>query len=169
MEQKKELGNFLKDLPISLSLNPFLMCYVVSLVELELFLDSCLSHVSIIGAFCVIYFCGVLFLVVPYVSKCLSSYAFLEDSLLHSGSMFDPSCYDFRVMDNASIEFIVVDFEVDGALFDILHDKCLGKFVENVDYVSSFLDIFMEKNNDLVSLNQLMSFASGQVEFSCNE
>ncbi|KAI5653405.1 hypothetical protein M9H77_30592 [Catharanthus roseus] len=49
-----------------------------------------------------------------------------------------------KIMNNASIEPIVVSFGLDGTLFDILHDKCLGKFVENVGYVSSFLDTFME-------------------------
>ncbi|KAI5676299.1 hypothetical protein M9H77_07249 [Catharanthus roseus] len=43
------------------------------------------------------------------------------------------------------------------------------KFVENVSNVSSFFDTFMENHNDFVSLNQLMSSASGQVEFSCKE
>ncbi|KAI5667011.1 hypothetical protein M9H77_16864 [Catharanthus roseus] len=103
---EKELGAILKDLPISLSLYPSLICYEVSLVGLELFLES-------------------IFL---------------------------------TIMNNASIESIVVCFGLDGALFDILHDKCLGKFVENVGYVSSFLDTFMETHNDLVSLNQPMSF-----------
>ncbi|KAI5675939.1 hypothetical protein M9H77_06889 [Catharanthus roseus] len=46
---------------------------------------------------------------------------------------------------------------------------CLGEFVENVGYVSSSLDAFIENHNDFVSLNQLMSFVSGQAEFSCNE
>ncbi|KAI5664404.1 hypothetical protein M9H77_23727 [Catharanthus roseus] len=130
MEQ--ELGATLKDLPIILSLNPSLMCSKVSLVELELFLESYLSHVSIYGDLYVICFGGGLFLVVPSTYKCLSSHTFLEDSLLFSGSMFDPSCHDFGVMYNASIEYIVVGFGLDGALFDILHDKCLGKFVEIV-------------------------------------
>ncbi|KAI5667909.1 hypothetical protein M9H77_17762 [Catharanthus roseus] len=72
-------------------------------------------------------------------------------------------------MNNTSIESIVVGFGLDGVLFDILRDKCLGKFVENVVYLFSFLDTFMENHNDFVFLNQLMSFLSGQVEFSCNE
>ncbi|KAI5680893.1 hypothetical protein M9H77_02120 [Catharanthus roseus] len=62
-----------------------------------------------------------------------------------------------KIMNNTFIESIVVGFGFDGALFDILHDKCLGKFVENVGYVSSSLDTFMENHNDFVSLNQLMS------------
>ncbi|KAI5681295.1 hypothetical protein M9H77_02522 [Catharanthus roseus] len=93
----------------------------------------------------------------------------LPESLLHSGSMLDLSYYDFGVMNNASIESIVVGFGLDDALFDILHDKYLGKIVENVGYVSSFLNTFIENHNDFVSLNQFMSFVSGQVELSCNE
>ncbi|KAI5671891.1 hypothetical protein M9H77_12255 [Catharanthus roseus] len=58
---------------------------------------------------------------------------------------------------------------MNGALFDIVHDECLGKFVESICFVSTFLDTFMENHNDFVSLNQLMPFGSGQVEFSCNE
>ncbi|KAI5675995.1 hypothetical protein M9H77_06945 [Catharanthus roseus] len=110
-----------------------------------------------------------LLLIVSYASTYLSSHVLLEDSLLHSGSTLDTSCYDFRVKNNASIESKVVGFGLDGALFDILHDKCLVKFVEKVGYVSSFLDTLMENHNGFVSLNQLMSFVSGQVEFSCNE
>ncbi|KAI5664020.1 hypothetical protein M9H77_23343 [Catharanthus roseus] len=73
---------------------------------------------------------------VPYVSKCLSSHAFLEDSLLHNGSMFDLSCYDFRVMDNAFNESMVVGFGLYVALFYILHDKCLGKVMDNASIES---------------------------------
>ncbi|KAI5663397.1 hypothetical protein M9H77_22720 [Catharanthus roseus] len=162
---EEELGTILEELPIRFILNPSLMCYEVSFVKLKFFLESYLSHVSI----CSISFGGGLFLVVSYASRCLFSHAFLEDSLLHSSSMLDPSCHDFRVMNNASIESIVVGFGLYDALFDTLHDKYLGKFVENVGYVSSFLDTFMENHNDFVSLNQLMPFMSCQVEFSCNK
>ncbi|KAI5672059.1 hypothetical protein M9H77_12423 [Catharanthus roseus] len=42
---EKELGTILEDLPISLSLNPSLMCYEASFVKLKLFLESTyLSH-----------------------------------------------------------------------------------------------------------------------------
>ncbi|KAI5664098.1 hypothetical protein M9H77_23421 [Catharanthus roseus] len=155
---EKELKTILEELPISLSLNPSLMCYEVSLVGLELFLESYPFHVSIYGDLCVISSGGALFLVVFYASTCLSSYAFLEDSLLHSGSMFELSCHDFRVMNNVSIESTVVRFGLDDALFDILQDKYLVKFVENIVYVSSFLNTFMENHNNFVSLIQLMSF-----------
>ncbi|KAI5666449.1 hypothetical protein M9H77_16302 [Catharanthus roseus] len=164
----KSLKLILEELSISLSLIPSFIFYEVSFMKLKFFLESYLSHGSIYGDLCAISFGGGLFLVVPYVSKCLSSHAFLEDSLLHSGSMFHSSCYDFEVMNNGSIESIVVCFGLDGALFDILH-KCLGKFIENVGYVFSFLDTFMEDHNDFVSLNQLMPFVSGQVEFSFNK
>ncbi|KAI5672524.1 hypothetical protein M9H77_12888 [Catharanthus roseus] len=56
---------------------------------------------------------------------------------IYHGSMFDLSCHDFGVMNNASIESIAVGFGLDGALFDILHDKCLGKCV------LSMLDVFL--------------------------
>ncbi|KAI5663920.1 hypothetical protein M9H77_23243 [Catharanthus roseus] len=55
-----------------------------------------------------------------------------EDPLLNSGSMFDPSCHDFGFMNNASIDSIVVGVRLECALLDILHDKCVEKFVENV-------------------------------------
>ncbi|KAI5681990.1 hypothetical protein M9H77_03218 [Catharanthus roseus] len=48
MNMEKELGNFLKDLPIGLSLIPSLMCYEISFMQLKLFLESYFSHVSII-------------------------------------------------------------------------------------------------------------------------
>ncbi|KAI5676543.1 hypothetical protein M9H77_07493 [Catharanthus roseus] len=52
-------------------------------------------HVSIYGDFCAISFGGDVFLVVPYVSKCLSSHVSLEDPLMSSGIKFDHSCYGF--------------------------------------------------------------------------
>ncbi|KAI5659254.1 hypothetical protein M9H77_28047 [Catharanthus roseus] len=95
---------------------------------------------------------------------------FLKVSYLSHVSILEAFCViSFGVMNNASIESVVVGFGLDGALFDILHDKCFGKFVEDVGYVSSFLDTFMENHNDFVFLNQLMFFVSGQVGFSCNE
>ncbi|KAI5681645.1 hypothetical protein M9H77_02873 [Catharanthus roseus] len=116
-------------------------CAIPRVDECHFNIANYVSYVLGIEYAYAISFSGGLFLVVPYVSKCLSSHVFLEDSLLQS----------------------------DVTLFDILHDKCLGKFVENVGYVSSFLDTFMEDPNDFVSLNQLMSIVIGEVEFSCNE
>ncbi|KAI5653698.1 hypothetical protein M9H77_30885 [Catharanthus roseus] len=135
LERVRKSIAMLMKLPLSLLVIPYELKKMKKelgaiLEELPLFLEFYLSHVSIIGAFCVISFSGGLFLVVSYVSKCLSSYAFLENSLLHSGSMFDPSCYDLGVMNNASIESIVVGFVLDDAFFDILLDKYLGKFVK---------------------------------------
>ncbi|KAI5677506.1 hypothetical protein M9H77_08456 [Catharanthus roseus] len=92
---EKELGNYLKDLAINLSLNPSLICSEVSLVELELFLESYLFYVSIYGDLRAISFGDGLFLFVPCVSKCLSSHISFEESLLNSGDMLDPSYNDF--------------------------------------------------------------------------
>ncbi|KAI5652476.1 hypothetical protein M9H77_29663 [Catharanthus roseus] len=123
---EKELGNFLKYLPINLSLNPSLMCYEVSFVKLKLFPESYLSHVSIYGDLCAFSFGG-LFLVVSYASTFLSSHAFLEDSLLHSGSIFDPSCYGFGMLDNtSSVDPKFVHLKLECALIDVLHDKSIG-------------------------------------------
>ncbi|KAI5649396.1 hypothetical protein M9H77_35401 [Catharanthus roseus] len=71
------------------------MCYEVSFVKLKLFLESYLSYVSIIGDVCAISFGDGLFLVVPYMTKCLSSNTSLEDPLISSGVKFYPSCFGF--------------------------------------------------------------------------
>ncbi|KAI5683033.1 hypothetical protein M9H77_04261 [Catharanthus roseus] len=136
----KEFGTILKELAMSLSLIPSLMCYEVSFMQLKFFLESYLSHLSIYGDICTISLGGGFFLVVPYMSKCLSSHTFLEDSVLHNGSMVDPSCHDFKVISNASIEYIVVGFGLDDALLNILRYKCLEKLFEDVDYEIPFLD-----------------------------
>lgn len=108
----KELSLCQEDSLISPFLKPSLLSHKVSYVELKLFLASYISHLSIIGDACSIFFGGSLFLVDPYASTCLSSHAFLEDLSLNSGSMFDPSCHDFGFMNNASIDSMVVWFEV---------------------------------------------------------
>ncbi|KAI5650044.1 hypothetical protein M9H77_36049 [Catharanthus roseus] len=56
----KELGHILEDLSISLSLNPSSLCYEVSL--------------DLFGGMCIIAFDGNLFLLIPSVSKYLSSH-----------------------------------------------------------------------------------------------
>ncbi|KAI5672271.1 hypothetical protein M9H77_12635 [Catharanthus roseus] len=109
----------------------------------EVVLKSYLSHVSIYGDLCAISFGVVSFLFSLMLLHACLLLLVLEDSLLYSGSMSDPCCHDFGVMNNTSIESIVVGVGLDGALFDILHDKCLGKFIENVGYVSSSFDTFM--------------------------
>ncbi|KAI5672638.1 hypothetical protein M9H77_13002 [Catharanthus roseus] len=111
----------------------------ISYEQLKLFLASYIFYVSIIGDACSISFGLGLFLVMPYVSKTLSYHASLEEPLLNSSSMFDNSFHDFGLMNNASIDSIVVDLRLECALLDILHDKCVGKFVENVVYFSSSL------------------------------
>ncbi|KAI5661948.1 hypothetical protein M9H77_21271 [Catharanthus roseus] len=73
-----------------------------------------------------------------------------KNSLMHSGAKFDPSCYGFGMVDDASlVDPKVVDFDLEYALVDILHNKCVRKFVENDDYLFSFLDTIMEKHDDL--------------------
>ncbi|KAI5672623.1 hypothetical protein M9H77_12987 [Catharanthus roseus] len=47
----------------------------------------------------------------------------------------------------------MVGFELDCALFAILHDECLGKFIENVDYAFPFLDACMKNLDKLLGLN----------------
>ncbi|KAI5672514.1 hypothetical protein M9H77_12878 [Catharanthus roseus] len=78
---EKELGNFLKDFPM------------ISLVELELFLDSYLSHVSVIGDTYAISFGGGLFLVVSSTSNGEPS-CFGSD-LVHADSFFDAKAGGF--------------------------------------------------------------------------
>ncbi|KAI5664061.1 hypothetical protein M9H77_23384 [Catharanthus roseus] len=78
--------------------------------------SSYISHVSITGDTCSISFGGGLFLVIPYVSKCLSYHASLEAPLLNSGSILDPSCHDYRLMTNASIDSIVVGLRLEWKL-----------------------------------------------------
>ncbi|KAI5681785.1 hypothetical protein M9H77_03013 [Catharanthus roseus] len=142
MEFEKEQGEFVgkelslchEDSLISPFLNPSFLSHKVYYVKLRLFLASYISHLSIIGDACSISFAGGLFLVVPYASTCLSSHAFLEELLLNSGSMFDPSCHDFGFMNNASIDSIVVGLTLECALLDILHDKCVEKFFQNVEW-----------------------------------
>ncbi|KAI5658531.1 hypothetical protein M9H77_27324 [Catharanthus roseus] len=138
---EKELGNFLKNLPISLSLNPSLMYYEVSFLGLDVFRVLSFSC-EYIRRFCAISFGGGLFLVIPYVSKCPSFHAFLEDSFLHSGSMFNPSCHDFGVMNNASIESIVVGFGLDGHVL-YLDEKTNMKLIKYIQC----------KNHDIVNAN----------------
>ncbi|KAI5677510.1 hypothetical protein M9H77_08460 [Catharanthus roseus] len=164
---EKELGNYLKDLAINLSLSPSLICSEVSLVELELFLESCLFHVSIYGDLCAIYFCDGLFLVVPCVSKCLSSHTSFEESLLNSGAKFDPSCNDFGLLNNASfVDPNIVGFELEYASFDVIQDKSIGKYVEPYDYVLPFLGVFMMKINGFILFNKHGVFLSEQIPFA---
>ncbi|KAI5648877.1 hypothetical protein M9H77_34882 [Catharanthus roseus] len=92
---------------------------------------------------------AVLFLVVPCASKCLFYHASLVHSLLiNSGAKFHPSCNDFRLLNDASfVDPNIVGFELECTLVYILHNKCIEKFVENGDYLFSFLDTFMENHN----------------------
>ncbi|KAI5667762.1 hypothetical protein M9H77_17615 [Catharanthus roseus] len=132
----KELFQCHENSSLSPFLNPSLLFNEVSYEELKLFLASYISHVSIIGDVYVISFGGGLFLVMPCTSKCLSSYASLEDSLMDSGVKFNPSCYCFGMLNDASlVDPNDVGFELRYTLFDVLHDKSIGNYVEQCDYV----------------------------------
>ncbi|KAI5654066.1 hypothetical protein M9H77_31253 [Catharanthus roseus] len=119
------------------------LCHEDSLIS-PFLNSSFLYHEVIIGDTCSISFGGDLFLVVPNVYKCLSYHASLEDPLLNSGSMLNPPCHDYGLINNASIDSIVISLKLECALLDILHSKCIGKFVENFDYFSSSLYFYEE-------------------------
>ncbi|KAI5682527.1 hypothetical protein M9H77_03755 [Catharanthus roseus] len=100
---EKELGPILEDLSISLSLNPSSLCYDVSLKELKSLLDSYNFQVSLIGDMCIITFKRNFFLVVPSMKNFLSSHLSLEDPLMSSSVMFEPSCYGLSNLDGTSL------------------------------------------------------------------
>lgn len=80
---------------------------------------------------------------------------------MHRGVKFDPSCKDLGMLyDTSLVNPKVVGLILDCALLDILHFKCLGKFVENVGCFSSFLDTLVKNPNDFILINQLMSLFS---------
>ncbi|KAI5667330.1 hypothetical protein M9H77_17183 [Catharanthus roseus] len=104
------------------------------------------------------------------MSKYLSTHTSLEDPLMSSGVKFDPSCYGFGMLgDTSLVGPDIVGFELDYASFDILHDECLGKFIEDVDYAFPFLDSFMKNLDGVISFNQCFYLFNGQFEFSYNE
>ncbi|KAI5666887.1 hypothetical protein M9H77_16740 [Catharanthus roseus] len=112
-----ELILFNKNSSIISFLKPSLLSHEVSYVDLKLFLESYISHVSIIGDVCTIYFGSGLFLVVPCTSECLPSHASFEDSLLNNGAKFDPSCNDFGLLNDASfVDPNIVSFELQCSL-----------------------------------------------------
>ncbi|KAI5653001.1 hypothetical protein M9H77_30188 [Catharanthus roseus] len=163
----EELGTVLEDSSISLSLNPSLSFHEVSFVELKSLWVSYTLHVGILSDICVICFDGNVFLLIPCMNKCLSSHTSLEDSLMHSGAKFIPSCYSFGMLDDTSfVDPYIVGFELNYALFDILHDEYLGKFIKEVDYAFPFLGAFMKDLDGLISSNQCFHLFSDQFEFS---
>lgn len=87
--------------------------------------------------------------------------------MLNKYARFDPSFYELGMIVDASlVHYKVVGMELDCALFNMLHDKCLGKSHENVDYFSPFLDTLVKNHNDFVLINQIMSLLSKHIEFS---
>ncbi|KAI5662307.1 hypothetical protein M9H77_21630 [Catharanthus roseus] len=159
-----------RNLPMRPFLNPSLSFHEVSFEELKSLLVSYSFHVDIVGDICVISFDENFFLLVHSMLKCLSFPVSHEDLLMSSGVKFCPSCYGFGVLDDTSlVDPNIVDFELDWALFDILHDEYLGKFIKDVDYVFPFLDAFMKNLDGVILLNQCFHLLSNQVEFFCNE
>ncbi|KAI5682515.1 hypothetical protein M9H77_03743 [Catharanthus roseus] len=129
-------------------LNPSLLAHEVSYVELKFFLASYICNVSIIEDAYAISSSGGLVLVVPSISKYVSSHDPFKSQLVISEDIYVPSCLVCELAhDVFLLDFKVVGLGLDCASFDILHDNCLGKFVQNVGYFSSFLDTFMENHN----------------------
>ncbi|KAI5658083.1 hypothetical protein M9H77_26876 [Catharanthus roseus] len=161
---EEELGTILEDLSISPSLNPSLSFYKVSFEEFKSLLVSYTIHVDVLGDICDISLDGNVFLLEPSILRCLSPHVNLEDLLMGSGAKFDPYCYGFRMLDHN-----IVGFGLDCALFDILHDECLGKLIEDVDYVILFLDAFKKNLDGVIPINQCFHLFTCQFEFSYNE
>ncbi|KAI5667899.1 hypothetical protein M9H77_17752 [Catharanthus roseus] len=81
------------------------------------------KNVSLIGDECIIAFKRNLFLLVTSMTSCLSSHLCLEDPLMSSSVMFDPSCYGFDNLDDTSVvELIIVGFALG---FDRNSPSCL--------------------------------------------
>ncbi|KAI5664036.1 hypothetical protein M9H77_23359 [Catharanthus roseus] len=69
------------------------------------------------------------FNIVNYASCVLG----VEDPMVSSGAKFDPSLYNIGVLDDTSlVDLSIVGFEPDCALLNIVHDECLGKFIEDI-------------------------------------
>ncbi|KAI5671398.1 hypothetical protein M9H77_11762 [Catharanthus roseus] len=91
----KDHGPILENLSMSLSLNPPSLCYEVSLEELKSLSDSYNFQVNLIGDMCIISFKVNLFLLGASMTNFLSSHFFLEDLLMSTNVVLDPSCYGF--------------------------------------------------------------------------
>ncbi|KAI5681499.1 hypothetical protein M9H77_02727 [Catharanthus roseus] len=57
----------------------------------------------------IIAFEGNLFLLVPSMTNCLSSHFSLEDPLMSSSVMFDPSCYGFALLEEFASKLLIYD------------------------------------------------------------
>ncbi|KAI5657996.1 hypothetical protein M9H77_26789 [Catharanthus roseus] len=87
------------------------LCYEVSLKELKSLLDSYNWQVSLIDDMCIIAFEGNLFILGPSMTNCLSSHFSLEDLLMSSSIVLDPSCYGFgNIGDTSLVELNIVGF-----------------------------------------------------------
>ncbi|KAI5653322.1 hypothetical protein M9H77_30509 [Catharanthus roseus] len=138
---EKELGAIFKELPINLSLNPSLMCYEVSFVHLKLFLESYLSHVSIIEDTCTISF-GVGLFLVGGEPSCFGC------ELVHDDSFFDAKASGF--------------LEFNCASFVVFNEKFKEKCVDNWDSTLSFFETFMNGFYGAIFLNLYFLFLSNK-------
>ncbi|KAI5677804.1 hypothetical protein M9H77_08754 [Catharanthus roseus] len=90
-------------------------------------------YFNIYGDICAISFCDDLFLVIPYVSKRLSSHISFEDSLMHRSAKFDPLVmvlvdYDFKLL----MSFDMLSLSIDHALS--LEGKIKMEFVKLIPF-----------------------------------
>ncbi|KAI5650435.1 hypothetical protein M9H77_36440 [Catharanthus roseus] len=167
---EKELGTIPEELPISLSLNLSLMWHEVSFVELELFLESYLSHVSIMGVICIISFGGGLFLVVSSTSKSVSYCEPLKNNLVKNNVSDEPSCFDYELVHGDPLfdDKVVGFLEFNWASFVIFHESFKEKYVKNCDPILSFFETFMNDFDGAISLNLSLLFLSNQGKFLCH-
>ncbi|KAI5658054.1 hypothetical protein M9H77_26847 [Catharanthus roseus] len=143
---EKELGAILEELPISLSLNPSLMCYKVSFMQLKLFLES-------------------------YLSYCVSSYDLLKNQLVNNVVSGEPSCFGCELVhDDSSFYAKVCGFlEFNCASFVVFHEKCNEKYVDNYDSILTWFETFMNDFDGANFLNLSLLFLDDQVKFHCYE
>ncbi|KAI5664412.1 hypothetical protein M9H77_23735 [Catharanthus roseus] len=155
---EKDLSIIPGDITIIFSLNIFSLCHEVSLGELGMLLVSYTSHVSIFGEFCAISLDENLFPLVPCMLKCLTPCVSLENQLVpnvfrclssHDSfvNLLLPReaklhflCFEHKNLHGDSfMEPKVVEIWLFCAIFDVLHARIEGKFVENNDCLLTFL------------------------------
>lgn len=95
-------------------------------------------HVSILGELCVLFLDGSPFLLVPYMSKFLSSHATFLDQMLISGDNCDLFYVDLGSLHrDLLIDYKVVGLGLDCALLNVLHSKCKEILLSIVIYYLS--------------------------------
>ncbi|KAI5649093.1 hypothetical protein M9H77_35098 [Catharanthus roseus] len=111
----KKLVAILEELPISISLNPPLMCYEVSLVGLKFF------------------FRVLSFSFVSYTSKYVSYYDPLKNQLVNNDVNCEPSCFGRELVHDDSFFDVKVGgfLEFNCSLCDVLHDTIIVKSLKH--------------------------------------